>query len=828
MSGVNIIQGSVYTTSLNVNSNVSVGGNVTIGGNVSVAGTLTANNVTVNPTTLNLTSTDNSITVSGSVATYEISVNVPETLSAILVGVGPIVSHVNGLLGDITLGSLGSTVSITVTGNTINFETISGGAAPGSNYSDYLFWNPATGTYAVGSQNVHIGTNAALTSQGAGSVAIGSNAGQTTQGSGSVAVGSGAASTTQGSNSVAIGLNAGNTTQGISNVAIGMNAGQINQRNNAVAVGSSAGATNQNSNTTSIGFSAGTSNQSVGATAVGSGAGFSNQGSATVAVGSNAGRTSQGTGAVAIGNAAGQTTQGANSIAIGSGAGFLNQPANSIVLNATGTSLNPVTSGFFVNPVRSIASSLTLVYNPSTSEIGYNTTLGTSNWANFKATSNVDLNGNYIFSSTGGGVTLQGNTVLVGSTTICESLGAILQISNDANISVAGYIASGYDRVKIQTWGAGGGNGCNITEVANTNVGGAGGYTECMLNLSSASYISISVGGAGPNPPIGSSSGAQGGNYGGAPGSCNALGNPATPGLGGAGGGGATIVRTNNGIVTIAGGGGGGGSSTAQSYGGNAGVVGLPGYSVTGGAGGGSSMGTGGTGGSRSGFFSGNNGGTGVVTPTSFQGGGPSLPTIGYTGGGGGGAGWGGGGGGTATAGGGGGSSYIRPSPFVISSSNFAPSAVYGQPSYTDPTFTNVASNGLSGGVILTFFNSAVNQLAPALTVTNSAIRAPEFNSTTQLTPFLPSNISSNLTVPLNTPGVYQCFSYSSDSNAYMATSVISVNFLGNAFLTTTVSVPAPGLTVSICGASTYNIKNDTSVPGTDLSNIITKYTKLG
>ena len=165
---------------------------------------------------------------------------------------------------------------------------------------------------------------------------------------------------------------------------------------------------------------------------------------------------------------------------------------------------------------------------------------------------------------------------------------------------------------------------------------------------------------------------------------------------------------------------------------------------------------------------------------------------------------------------------------YIISSSNLAPSTVYGQPSYRDPTFTNVASNGLSGGVILTFFNSQLSLLAPALTVINSAIRAPEFNSGILVTPNLNSNASSNLTMPLNVPGVYQCFSYSADSNAFMATSVISVNYCGNAFITSSVSEPSPGLLVTICGASSYNVKNSTSIPGLTLSNIITKYTKLG
>jgi len=79
------------------------------------------------------------------------------------------------------------------------------------------------------------------------------------------------------------------------------------------------------------------------------------------AIGQQAGAINQGSQAIAVGKQAGYQNQGANAIAIGAYAGYQNQAAGSIVLNASGANVNAVTSGFYVNPVRSVTSSSGLV-----------------------------------------------------------------------------------------------------------------------------------------------------------------------------------------------------------------------------------------------------------------------------------------------------------------------------------------------------------------------------------------------------------------------------------------------------------------------------------
>ncbi len=79
------------------------------------------------------------------------------------------------------------------------------------------------------------------------------------------------------------------------------------------------------------------------------------------AIGQQAGAVNQGSQAIAVGKQAGYQNQGANAIAIGAYAGYQNQAAGSIVLNASGANVNATTSGFYVNPVRSVTSSSGLV-----------------------------------------------------------------------------------------------------------------------------------------------------------------------------------------------------------------------------------------------------------------------------------------------------------------------------------------------------------------------------------------------------------------------------------------------------------------------------------
>ena len=140
---------------------------------------------------------------------------------------------------------------------------------------------------------------------------------------------------------------------------------------NNVAIGFVAGTPNQvvNANTIAIGGGAGRENQGQGSVAIGYVSGDQNQGSASVAIGGNAAQSGQGTQAVALGFAAGQNGQGDYSVAVGSFAGNV-QAANSIALNATGASLNPLTTGFFVDPIiNRAATSTPLYYNTTTKEV---------------------------------------------------------------------------------------------------------------------------------------------------------------------------------------------------------------------------------------------------------------------------------------------------------------------------------------------------------------------------------------------------------------------------------------------------------------------------
>jgi hypothetical protein len=140
---------------------------------------------------------------------------------------------------------------------------------------------------------------------------------------------------------------------------------------NNIAIGFVAGTPNQgvNAGTIAIGGGAGRGNQGAASVAIGYVSGDQNQGSASVAIGPNAAQSGQGTQAVAIGYAAGQNGQGAYSVAVGSFAGN-SQAANSIALNATGASLNPTTTGFFVDPIiNRTATSTALYYNTTTKEI---------------------------------------------------------------------------------------------------------------------------------------------------------------------------------------------------------------------------------------------------------------------------------------------------------------------------------------------------------------------------------------------------------------------------------------------------------------------------
>ena len=123
-----------------------------------------------------------------------------------------------------------------------------------------------------------------------------------------------------------------------------------------------------------MGWSAGNANQSDYGIAVGAQAGQSAQQQYATAVGFQAGLSGQNREAVAIGRNAGQFNQGTQAIAIGSYAGQTSQVAGSIILNASGSALNITQAGFFVRPIRGVATTTpVVVYNTTTRELTYNT-----------------------------------------------------------------------------------------------------------------------------------------------------------------------------------------------------------------------------------------------------------------------------------------------------------------------------------------------------------------------------------------------------------------------------------------------------------------------
>jgi hypothetical protein len=282
------------------------------------------------------------------------------------------------------------------------------GAAPnpfptGISYSDYMYWD--TSAWLVGSNEVHIGSDAGRTLQGSAAIAIGQQAGNSNQGIVAIAIGREAGLRNQSGNAIAVGYQAGRSLQGAyavamgdragfvnqgidavaigdsagannqSNyaVAVGQQAGQINQQPFAVAIGAQAGQNDQQSGAVAIGVQAATISQGLEAVAIGAAAGQQTQGPDAVAIGAFAGNVAQNLGAVAVGAQAGQTAQGTYAIAIGFAAGQTSQPEKSIIVNATGVALTTATKSqaWYVDPVSPGSSANVLFYNAASKEILY-------------------------------------------------------------------------------------------------------------------------------------------------------------------------------------------------------------------------------------------------------------------------------------------------------------------------------------------------------------------------------------------------------------------------------------------------------------------------
>lgn len=197
-----------------------------------------------------------------------------------------------------------------------------------------------------------------------------------------------------------------------------------------IALGFQAGYT-QGADAIAIGNTAGTDNQGASAIAIGLEAGRTSQGTSTVAIGLGAGNANQSRYGIALGDTAGSSGQGEFAVAIGAFAGATSQPANSIIINATGTTFNAATaSAFYVNPIRSAATTTNaLYYNGTTKEVSYgpaafvsggtmNGALVVNNATNATSTATGALQINNGGAGIGGNIYAGGNLNIVGVSTL--------------------------------------------------------------------------------------------------------------------------------------------------------------------------------------------------------------------------------------------------------------------------------------------------------------------------------------------------------------------------------------------------------------------------
>jgi len=221
---------------------------------------------------------------------------------------------------------------------------------PGTNYSDYLYWNtkPSGGNWEAGttSQNdnaIAIGYSTGNINQGTNSISIGTNAGQSNQNSSSIAMGLNAGQENQSNQAIAIGITCGQINQGISSIAIGTSSGYSNQGSNSIGIGSGTGQNGQSNDSIAIGHNAGNIGQNYQSISLGYFAGYSNQGISSISIGTSSGGINQGGSCIAIGSSAGEHDQLNQGIAIGANSGQCNQQTSAIAigwqagLNSQGT-----------------------------------------------------------------------------------------------------------------------------------------------------------------------------------------------------------------------------------------------------------------------------------------------------------------------------------------------------------------------------------------------------------------------------------------------------------------------------------------------------------
>jgi hypothetical protein len=196
---------------------------------------------------------------------------------------------------------------------------------------------------------------------------------------------------------------------GSNNVNLGSKAAFANNSANVIAIGSGSGNQSTDPNTISIGsyidadgLLDAQQNQKEGAISIGINAGKVTQGLNAIAIGYSAGTSNQSNYSIAIGYEAGRNGTGTNSILIGNSA-YSSNSESVIVLKATNDTWAAKDAGFYVDPIRSVATSSTLYYNNVTKEITYgNAPSGSGGssipdtWANYPALSNINMNGSNI------------------------------------------------------------------------------------------------------------------------------------------------------------------------------------------------------------------------------------------------------------------------------------------------------------------------------------------------------------------------------------------------------------------------------------------------
>ena len=261
------------------------------------------------------------------------------------------------------------------------------GHGAGYNYqgSNALALGNISGKNNQGNYAVAAGSRAGYDHQGTYAVAMGYQAGYTYQGAGAVAIGDYAGNNYQSTDGIAIGTYAGENSSnnnGWAPIAIGRYAGKENAGSQSVAIGNNAGNNGLGYHAVAIGHYAANGGSNDYAIAIGDEAGYQG-GLGAIAMGFESG-SSSGNYSVAIGYEAGwndSTPLGLYQIAIGAYAAQTYGANNAIVLNASGSDLSPQNSGFYVAPIRYVASTASdaniglAVYNTSTKEVQYTTAL---------------------------------------------------------------------------------------------------------------------------------------------------------------------------------------------------------------------------------------------------------------------------------------------------------------------------------------------------------------------------------------------------------------------------------------------------------------------